>query len=311
MSIPTKPFTIAVLLIALTAFSSAQTHYPLTVTDDQGNQFTLTEQPLKVSSKTLFTDELLLNLITPEQLSSITHLATDTSYSNIADKVTAEIQQLDLNVEAILANSPDILFAANWSEAEKVQQLRAVGIPVYLINTPFTLAAIQQKIRTIGMLLNITDDAEALIADMNAQLTSLTAKKEAILQQHWVALDYNSWGTANGKNTTWQAVLDNAGLINGAADLEAGAFGQVALSKELIVAVNPDVLFLPGWIQGEHNSAEAFYRQVVNDPALASVSAIIHNRVYAVPEKLRGTYSHYLIDTIRFVTEAVYQDAAN
>ncbi|TCS43254.1 ABC transporter substrate-binding protein [Reinekea marinisedimentorum] len=311
MSDAIKPLISTFLFTVLAVFSQAETQYPLTVTDDQGNRITLTTQPAKISSKTLFTDELLLNLVAPEQLSSITHIATDETFSNIADKVPPAVQQLDLNVEAILANAPDILFAANWSESDKIRQLRAVGVPVYLINTPFTLADIQQKIRTLGELLNLADEADALIEQMNLELASLAPLKEQILQQGWVALDYNSWGTANGKNTTWQAVLDNSGLINGAAGFEAGAFGQVALSKELIVAVNPDVLFLPGWIYGEHNSAQAFYDQVVNDPALASVPAIRHGRVYPVPENLRGTYSQYLVQTIRFVTETVYQDIAH
>jgi iron complex transport system substrate-binding protein len=304
-----KPFIFAVICSALATFSISETTYPLTITDDSGNSITLASQPQKVSSKTLFTDEVLLELIPASQFTSITRIATDATFSNIAEKVTPELKQLDLNVEAILANNPDILFAANWSESEKIQQLRAIGVPVYLIDTPFTLTAIQQKIRTLGLLLNTEAAAESLITDMDLKLEQLRPKKTVIQQRGWVALDYNSWGTASGTNTTWQAVLENSGLINGAAELQEGAFGQVALSKELIVAVNPDVLFLPGWIYGEHQSAEAFYQQVINDPALASVSAIIHGRVYSVPENLRGTYSQYLTEAIRFVTETVYQDA--
>lgn len=300
------------LLGSLTlAVAFAETIYPLTVTDDFGNSLTLHAEPKTISSKTLFSDELLLGLLENERLSSITHIASDESFSNVADKITPDLEQLDLNVESILVNSPDLLIAANWSDTTKVQQLKAIGIPVYLIKTPFTLEDIQEKIRTIGYLLNITDKTDALLVGMNQQLDELKEQRAAIAQQQWVALDYNSWGTANGKNTTWQTVLDNAGLINGAATLEAGAFGQVALSKELIVAINPDILFLPGWIYSESQSAEAFYSQVVSDPALSDVKAIVNNRVYAVPENLRGTYSQYIVETIRFVVDSLYPETGS
>jgi len=301
-------FSKALALFAATIISSflfAETQYPLTITDGMGNEITLQKQPLKISSKTLFTDEILSTILEAKRLTSLTNLAADKNFSNIANQLPKEVALLDFNVEAILNNYPDIVFAANWSEAGKVKQLRNAGIQVYLVNTPFTLEDIQSEIQKLGKLLNVSEEANALTASMTADLEKMTSAQNKLAEKKWVALDYNSWGTSSGVSTTWHAVLKASGIQNGSASFEQGAFGQVPMSKELIVEINPDILFLPGWIYGESDAATGFYNQIVNDPALANVEAIKNKRIYQIPENLRGTYSQYIVDTIEYVIENI------
>ncbi len=301
---------IAASFFVIVTFGSvhADTQYPLILTDDLGHTITLTQEPEKVSSKTLFTDEVLLSILPSERLSSVTNYAKDAGYSNVADRVPVTVPLLDLNVEHLLSNMPDIVFAANWSDSGKIEQLRRIGIPVYQFNTPTRWEDIQTTIRKIGWMLNVEAMAEQLIEERNQQLATLIKQKQKIATHQLVALDYNSWGTSSGVNTTWHAVLELAGIINGSAQFEQGAFGQVEMSKELIITVNPDILFLPGWMTNQSTEAQAFYQHVINDPALANVNAIQNGRVYPVPGHLRGTYSHYLIDAVSFVIDAVAAD---
>ncbi|WP_320822847.1 ABC transporter substrate-binding protein [Reinekea sp.] len=305
-------FTVKTVAVIATLFLAgpimAETAYPITRLDGMGQTLTLDRQPQKISSKTLFTDEVLTAILEPERLSSITSLASDANFSNIADQLPVGLAQLDFYVEPILNNYPDLVFAANWSEVNKVAQLRQAGIPVYLVDTPFTLAAIEAEIAKLGELLNRTDQASALIASMHRDLALLTDQKTAIAAQQWVALDYNSWGTASGVNTTWQAILDAVGLINGSAAYEQGDFGQVAMSKELIVEIDPDILFLPAEAEGDNSAGDSFYQQVIHDPALADVTAVKNRRIYPIPAALRGTYSQYIVRTITYVTERLSRD---
>lgn len=307
MSFLSRFLTLAVFVFCSTGLY-AETQYPLTVTDGLGFAVTLNKAPQKISSKTLFSDAVLLNMIDNKRLSSITHIASDPHYSAIANQLPQGIEQLDLNVEAILNNYPDIVFAANWSDAGKIEQLKKAGISVYLINTPKTIAAIQAEIQKLGLLVNAQTEAIALTEQMDARLAAKSAQKEAIAAAGLVALDYNSWGTASGVDTTWHEVLSQSGLVNGSAEFEQGDYGQVPMSKELIVAINPDVLFLPGWIYGDNDAAENFLTNTLNDPALQGVKAIKTGRVYQVPEGLRGTFSQYMVDTIHFVIDSVHAD---
>lgn len=299
---------VAVLTLFVSTLLWAETSYPLTIEDGMGNTITLDKAPQKIASKTLFTDEILLELIEPSRLTSLTDIAGDPNFSNIADQLPDDVQRLKLNVESIVNNYPDLVFAANWSDAGIIKQLQQAGINVYLVNTLFTIDAIQAEIQKIGRLINAGDSAENLVADMTSKLNTLAERRQAIADRNLVALDYNSWGSSSGIDSTWQAVMDAAGLINGAQQYEQGAFGQVTMSKELIVDANPDILFLSGWIYGESDAADNFYQQVIDDPALKNVRAIQTGRVYRVPEHLRGTYSQYIADTIEFVISQVEQD---
>ena len=294
---------IVAALLSSTLF--AETTYPLTVLDGMGNSITLDKEPTTISSKTLFTDEILLSILEPSRLTSLTNLANDPNFSNISERLPNNVPLLDFSIEAIIANYPDLVFAANWSDAGKVEQLRNAGIEVYLVNTPFSIDSIQAEIVKLGQILNLEDQALAVVAEMNASLKSFSDIKESLASHNLVALDYNSWGTSSGVDTTWNAVLSEVGIINGSAQFEQGAFGQVAMSKELVVEINPDILFLPGWIYGDSNAASDFLSQILNDPALQSVNAIKNQRVFQVPENLRGTYSQYIIDTIDYVAQTL------
>lgn len=298
--------TFLTLFISTTLY--AETQYPLTIEDGMGNTLTFDEAPELISSKTLFTDEILLSILSADRLSSLTNIASDANFSNIADQLPEGVPLLSLNVEAVLGNMPDLVFAANWSDAGIVEQLKQTGIQVYLVNTPFTFEGIEAEILKLGRIVNASDNAQELVDQMKSELLALSEKRAAIAAQQLVALDYNSWGSSSGVDTTWQAVMNAAGLINGAQPFEQGGFGQVVMSKELIVEINPDILFLPGWIYGESDAADNFYEQVINDPALADVKAVQSGRVYRIPEHLRGTYSQYIVDTVEYVIDQVSQD---
>lgn len=303
---PTLFRAIALVIFSFTSTFLFATDYPLTVVDGMGNTLVLQKAPLRISSKTLFTDEIFSEILEPKQLTSISDIANEANFSNIANNLPEGVSLFGLNVEHILANSPDIVFAANWSDAAIVEQLKQAGVVIYLVDTPFTFDAIQTEILKIAHIVNATEAGEQLIAEMNAKIAALDDKTAEIKERKLVALDYNTWGTSSGVDSTWNALLTNAGIINAAAQYEQGAYGQVTMSKELILVINPDILFLPGWIYGDEKGAEQFLASVKNDPALKSVKAIQNNRIYAIPESLRGTYSQYIADTLTFVVNQVH-----
>jgi iron complex transport system substrate-binding protein len=307
---PTLFRAIAVLVSILFSSTLYATEYPLTLVDGMGNTMVLEQAPQKISSKTLFTDEILIEILNTNRLMSISDIASDANFSNIANKLPEGVQQLSLNVEQILANGPDIVFAANWSDAGVVEQLKQSGILVYLVDTPFTIEDIQAEIIKIAYIVDAEEAGQQLITDMNNQFAALSDKVTAIRASKVVALDYNTWGTASGVDTTWNALLERAGIVNAAANFEQGSYGQVTMSKELILDINPDVLFLPGWIYGDEEGANKFMATVKNDPALQGVKAIQNNRIYAIPENLRGTYSQYITDTVSYVVNQVYSGIA-
>ncbi|GEA50171.1 ABC transporter substrate-binding protein [Vibrio inusitatus NBRC 102082] len=273
----------------------------MTVTDASGTKVNLASAPTKISSKSLFSDEVLLDLIKPEQFSSVTNLVDDEHFSAVAGKMPITIPRLDLNVERILVNQPDLVFAASWSDAGRVEQLRSAGIKVFLLPTPSTYEEIKALIKLVGKMVSEQNKAEAMVMEMDRRL-----EEELIFTSHrYKVLDYNSWGTSSTRQSTWQLIVDKAGFKNVVSDLQADKFGQTPMSKEMMVALNPEVLFVPGWIYGDEQGADNFMNQVMTDPALRSIDAIKRGYVYPIPENLRGTYSQHIVETILFVNKAV------
>jgi iron complex transport system substrate-binding protein len=311
--------SIALFLLAaflpLTAAGTAETpaaagtaaDSPVTYVDDLGTEVTLPGTPQTVISLSLFSDEVLMELLPPESFPAVSTMAVDPNYSNVAEKAAGISPVIDFNVETIISIYPDLVIAANWSEAEKISQLRQAGIAVYQINTPFDIAGIKTAILRLGELTGSTEAAEKLNAELDRRLEKLAEKTAALKQSERLsAVDYNSWGTANGSDTTWNLILSLAGIDNAAAAYEAGDFGQVPLSKEVLLEANPDIMFLPSYIWGEEGASDAFYRQVINDPALASINAVAERRVYIFPERLKNSYSHYLVDAAEAAAQAAY-----
>ena len=296
------------LLTVFVGFVSAA-DFPLDVTDALGNRMTVPHRPDSIISLSLFSDEVLLSLVEPERFAGASSLAADPVYSNVAEIAAAIEPRVDFNVEQIISIFPDIVFAATWSEADKIAQLRNAGLVVYQTNTPFSVDGIKAEIRALAAIVGEPEAGEALVERMERKIEALVRAVGDIPESERAqALDYNTWGTANGADTTWNEVLQLAGVDNAAAPFESGDFGQVPMSKELLVEVDPDVIFLPGYVWGDDEGAEAFRAQVLNDPAFAGLYAIRNEHVYMVPENLKGTYSHYLVDAAEFVARRVYPE---
>ncbi|MUK92708.1 ABC transporter substrate-binding protein [Aliivibrio fischeri] len=297
-----NPFIIAFSLL-LSWSTMAETTYPLHVVDGLGNTIILDKAPTKISSKTLFTDAVLLELVDKEQLSSLTDLANNPNYSAIKDILPKSIPLLALNVEMIIANRPDLVFAANWSDASKLAIIESAGIPVYRIQTPNTLKEIETEILRVGDIVDRRPAAERLIEDMQQRL-----QQEVILpKKRLTALDYNPWGTSSGQDSTWDEVLKQANLNNAIEGLVSDKYGQVPVSKEMVIVLNPDILFIPAWVYGDEKGADKFKQDVLSDPSLQSVNAIKEGRVYQMPHVLRSVYSQYIIDAILFVNHSAYK----
>ena len=119
-------------------------------------------------------------------------------------------------------------------------------------------------------------------------------------------MDYATWGSAQGAGSSWDEVIRRAGLINAVGEFAADEWGQVPLSKEKILELDPDLFVLPGWVYGDPGGAGAFYRQTVEDPALRGLLAVREGRVYQMPEGLKAATSQYIVDTVEHLARLAY-----
>ncbi len=313
-----RPFLIAALLALAAACwaagaaepsgtPGAPAGYPLTVTDDGGSTVTLAARPVRIVSLTMFTDEVLLELVEPSRLLAVTTFAADPAISNVVEKAKAVPQKLAMNVEILVALKPDLLFVANWTEADKVKQLRDAGIPVYLTGTGVTVAQIEEKITRVGLLAGEPGKAKKLVDAMNTRLAAVEKRLAAVpADQRLSVVDYTVWGAAQGKGSSWDEIVRRAGLVNGAGNIAADEWGQVPLSKEKLLEIDPDILVLPGWTYDDPKGAEVFFAKTTTDPVLKALSAVKNGRAVMMPERLKTATSQYLVDAVEWLAKTAY-----
>ena len=281
--------------------------YPLEMQDDSGYTVHLERRPERIASLTVFTDDILLEMVDHGRLIGVTTFSEDPALSNVVAQVAAIPNKLTMNVELILSLQPDLVLVADWSEADKVAQLRRSGIPVYQIATALTIPAIQEQIRILGRMADAEDEARAMIQRMNERLAGIEKRVSMLSEQEQLTvMDYATWGTAQGAGSSWDEIIRHAGLINAVGRFTADEWGQVPLSKEKILELDPDLLILPGWIYGDPDGADAFYRQTVDDPALQGLSAIREQRVYQMPEGLKAATSQYIVAAVEYLARLAY-----
>ena len=199
---------------------------------------------------------------------------------------------------------------ADWTEVDKVTQLRDAGVPVYVVATGLTVPAIQEKIRAIGLLVDARQQAQSMIEKMDRRLAAVERVVSSVPEgQRLTVMDYATWGSSQGSGSSWDEVIRLAGLTNAVGGFASDQWGQVPLSKEKILELDPDLLILPGWVYGDPGEADAFFKQMLEDPALQGLSALREGRVYQIPEGLKAATSQYIVDAVEYLARLAYPEA--
>jgi iron complex transport system substrate-binding protein len=306
MSAP-RAFVAVIFSLLTVSILGAQNAFPLRVTDDTGTAVTLAARPVHIISLTLATDEILLNMVEPARLIGVSLFADDPGISNVADRAAAIPNKLDVSVETILSLRPDLVIVADWSDAGPVRQLRDAGVPLYQMKSAVTVAAIEEKITRLALLTSEENRGRQMIAVMRERLAAVDRRVAALpAVKRLRAIDYATWGAAMGKGSSWDEMLRRAGLVDGVGELSADEWGQVPLSREKILQLDPDLLILPGWVYGDPKKASAFFAQVTGDPSLRGLRAVRNGHVYQMPEKLKSTTSQYFADAVEWLARTAY-----
>jgi len=307
---------LSALLVFLTTFSvgtllaapsPTQSEYPLTVTDDSGTKVTLPAKPVRIVSLTLPTDEILLSLVDSSRILALTTLAADPAVSNVSAQASRVPHSMTLSVEPIIALHPDLVFAASWSDAAPIGQLRSAGVPVYQIASATSVAAVEDEIARCALLTGERKKGAELVLHMEHELSAVEKRVGSLAPNNRLrVLDYTTFGASMGRGSSWDDIVRRAGLKNAASEFASDEWGQVPISTEELLKVDPDILILPGWVYGNPRGASAFKNRVMGDPALRGLSAVKAGRVYMMPENLRSCTSQYIADAVAWLARTAY-----
>jgi iron complex transport system substrate-binding protein len=195
--------------------------------------------PRHVMSLSMCTDDLLLELLPPERIASITYYSRDPSISQQWPRA-AKVRINWGTAEEVLAEKPDLVLAGTYTTPATRSLLKKLGWPLLEVPPAADFEEIRVVTRQVARALKEEAAGEALIAKMDSTLRELAASKPA---QNMRVAAWGEGGSIPGKGTLFDAILTAAGGVNIAATL-GGAY--TAFDVEQLIAAHPDILAYAG-----------------------------------------------------------------
>jgi iron complex transport system substrate-binding protein len=193
-------------------------------------------KPRHIMSLNLCTDELLLDLVPPERIASVTFLARSPGNSYL----WRQAMHVPVNrgqAEEVLAERPDLVLASVEASSATRALLQRVHTPLLVVDAANDFAGIRAVTRQVARALGEPERGEALLRRMDATLRELSATtpKRTIRVAGW-----DGSGYIPGRGSLFDAILTAAGGTNIAASAEDQSSGSFDI-EQLLVA-RPDIL---------------------------------------------------------------------
>jgi iron complex transport system substrate-binding protein len=298
------PLALLFLVLGPVPGGFANPGYPLTVKDATGTSVTLASAPKAIVSLTLTTDEILVDLVDPGRLRAIETFAADPGISNIAGFAQSFPTKITAEKERLIALNPDLVFVADWKEKEFVQALRDAKIPVFVFHSPDNFDQLKDAITQVATLVGEDSQGKAVWEGVDSRLAAVAAKVKAAGGKRPTILSYSFWGSTYARGTSFDALVDKAGLVNAAT--QAGLSGWPQLSKEQVLALDPDIIALPSWSSDGKDDPGKFRDGFLNDPVFAGLKAVKNHRVFVLPDRHLQSTSPHMADGVEDLARVGY-----
>ncbi|CAX59409.1 ABC transporter-like, substrate binding protein [Erwinia billingiae Eb661] len=339
-----KPqFSLLASLLALSTatFSAVATTYPVTLTDSDGQQVTLKQEPKRVvlqDGRDILTLALLDRDDPFQRLVAWNNLLkkSDAPTWELMEKKWPEAKKIidmgfsdkgEVNLESVVAEHPDLMIAQlrskpSLSQGGVLDKMKQLGIPVLFIDT-FEQPVVDtpKSITSLGVALNRESEAKAYTDFYQQHYQAIINKTRDVKPQPQVFIEAKA-GLGGLESCCfthahvgWGAMVEAVGAKNIGSGLLPGATGDISLEK--VIAMKPDVYIVSGsqWAS-KNNAAVPFgynvtqaqvdqaFDKMKQRPGFSEVSAISNHRFYGL---YHNFYNHpYNIVGLEYLAKFIY-----
>lgn len=217
-------------------------------------------------------------------------------YPNSVSSIQSIGSVTEPNTELIISLGPDIIITDGMQSEEFITNLRNLGLTVIIVRANETIDGTYDIISDIGKITNTDTKSKEVINYMkdeflNIQNTvnSITDKKTVYYS---ISLSEAGLYTA-GNNTYINELLNKAGLINIATDMEGWTY-----SIEKLIEHDPDIIICSTL----YNAKEG----LLEFEPLKDLTAISNNNIIEIDENLISRQSPRNIEGIKQLIELIY-----
>ncbi len=207
-------------------------------------------QPQRIVSINLCTDQLLLMLVGPERIASISSLALDPHSSYMAASAS-EHHTNHGKTEELLPLKPDLVLASGFAARPAVELMRRLGHRVEVLPLASNMAGIRSNIRRMAELVGAEEKGERLIQNMDQRIESVARN----LPKHRPkGIFYQPRGYTSGSDTLQDEAMHLAGWSNVAAEVGVSGYSSIGLEKLLMA--QPEQIFTSSYAPGTSSMAQ-------------------------------------------------------
>jgi iron complex transport system substrate-binding protein len=308
----TKPRLIGLLaavfgLGLLAQLPASEPGFPLAIKDASGVQLSLSKKPVAIVSLTLASDEILFSLVDKSRLKAIDSYSGDEGISNVAELSKGVALKLGADKEKIIAAQPDLVIVADWTDQAVVKALRDAKLAVFTFKAPKSFEELATAISELGKLTGEGAKAKELQANIDRRLAAVAAKTKAVpADQRPSVLCYTFYGSTYAADTSFDALVTKAGLVNAAT--KAGLKGWPQLSKEKILELDPDWILMPSWSYDGKADPAKYLADFLADPVFAGLKAVRNKHVVILADKLLQNNSQFMAAGVEALAGAVWPE---
>ena len=288
---------LALVAAACTATSSTTTApeasatFPVTI-DAPNGPVTLDARPTKVVSLSPTATEVLFAIDAGDQV-----VAVDDQSDFPAGAPTSDLSGFEPNIEAIAALDADLVVVMFDAGGETVAALEAVGIPVIVHGAAVDLEDAYTQIEQLGAATGNLAAAASLVASMQDDIERIVAATDAGGITYYHEVDPTLYAATS--NTFVGALYTMLGLSNIADDADDGS-GYPQLSAEIVVAEDPDLVFLADTLCCDQSAVT-----VATRPGWNTLSAVTGGGVIELDDSVASRWGPRVVEFLETVAAAV------
>lgn len=268
------------------------------ITDMKGRAITLDAPATRVVALTAADCEILYALGAGDALVGRGEYC---DYPAEVQAVPAVQSGMETNLEQIIALQPQVLLMGAMAQSvEQVNQLEAAGIRV-VVSDAQTIAGTYDAITMIGALMGKTDEAAALVGQMQTGFDELAAQAAGAGKTIYFEvspLQYGLW-TA-GQGTFMDEIATLLGLTNCFADVE----GWAEVSQEQVMERNPDLILTTTTDFGDGLSP---VQEILAREGWQTVTAVMNGDVLNLPNNELTRPGPRLLDGAKMLNDWILQ----
>ncbi|MBM9613721.1 ABC transporter substrate-binding protein [Desulfobulbus rhabdoformis] len=207
----------------------------------------------------------------------------------------------ELSIEKIVSLRPELVLSINLNPRQQIQKLRELGLRVEVFGQPASFTDICAQFHRLGELLGLQPQAEAIIAQAQAQVETIRLAVNDLPKIRVFLQVGASPLFSSVKNSFTHDFIELAGGINIAGDQRMGT-----MKTEQVIALNPQVIIIA--VMGSENGIGAQEKE--RWLQFATIDAVRDQRVYPLnPDLVCSPSPLTFADTLLTFARLIHPEA--